>query len=77
MSNNAALFKVSGTALEDLSETAQHYGETTVFSASEAADALGYMALAGWDAQKRLRSWAVSLTWQRLPAWDWPRRRTW
>ena len=52
MSNNAALFKVSGKALEDLSETAQHYGETTVFSASEAADALGYMALAGWDAQK-------------------------
>lgn len=52
MSNNAALFKVSGSALEDLSETAQHYGETTVFSASEAADALGYMALAGWDAQK-------------------------
>lgn len=52
MSNNAALFKVQGAALDELSETAQHYGETTVFSASEAADALGYMALAGWDAQK-------------------------
>ena len=52
MSNNAALFKVQGAALDSLSETAQHYGETTQFSATEAADALGYMALAGWDAQK-------------------------
>ncbi len=52
MSNNAALFKVQGAALEQLSKTAQRYGETTVFSASEAADALGYMALAGWDAEK-------------------------
>ena len=52
MSNNAALFKATGKELETLTETAQHYGETTQFSASEAADALGYMALAGWDAEK-------------------------
>ena len=52
MSNNAALFKATGDELETLTETAQHYGETTQFSASEAADALGYMALAGWDAEK-------------------------
>lgn len=52
MSNNAALFKATGAELDQLTETAQHYGETTQFSASEAADALGYMALAGWDAEK-------------------------
>jgi TP901 family phage tail tape measure protein len=52
MSNNAALFKATGDELDRLTETAQHYGETTQFSASEAADALGYMALAGWDAEK-------------------------
>lgn len=52
MSNNAALFKATGEELDQLTETAQHYGETTQFSASEAADALGYMALAGWDAEK-------------------------
>ena len=52
MSNNAALFKASGSELEKLTETAKHYGETTQFSASEAADALGYMALAGWDVEK-------------------------
>ena len=52
MSNNAALFGATGEELDKLSETAQHFGETTQFSASEAADALGYMALAGWDAEK-------------------------
>lgn len=52
MSNNAALFGATGEELDKLSETAQHYGETTQFSASEAAEALGYMALAGWDANK-------------------------
>lgn len=52
MSNNAALFGATGEELEKLSDTAKHYGETTQFSASEAADALGYMALAGWDVNK-------------------------
>ena len=52
MSNNAALFKATDEELQKLTETAQHYGETTQFSASEAADALGYMALAGWDVNK-------------------------
>ena len=52
MSNNAALFKATDDELQQLSDTAQHYGETTQFSATEAADALGYMALAGWDVNK-------------------------
>lgn len=54
MSNNAALFKATDEELQKLSDTAKHYGETTQFSASEAADALGYMALAGWDADKAI-----------------------
>ena len=52
MSNNEALFGATGAELEKLTETAKHYGSTTQFSATEAADALGYMALAGWDANK-------------------------
>lgn len=45
---------ISGATDEDmklLTETAKKFGSTTKFSASESADALGYMALAGWDAK--------------------------
>lgn len=45
---------ISGASDEDLkllTETAKKFGSTTKFSASESADALGYMALAGWDAK--------------------------
>lgn len=37
--------------MEQLSEFAQEMGKTTAFSASEAADAFNYMALAGYDAE--------------------------
>lgn len=37
--------------LAELSDFAQQMGSSTAFSASEAADALNYMALAGYDAQ--------------------------
>ena len=47
-----SVFESSAEGLEVLSKAAQEAGATTQFSASEAADALGYMALAGWDAQK-------------------------
>ena len=50
MSNVAALSGATGDDLEMLTETAERFGSTTQFSASQAADALGYMALAGWDA---------------------------
>jgi len=39
-------------AYDMLSEKAKEMGATTKFSASEAADALNYLALAGYDAQK-------------------------
>ncbi len=52
MSNVQALSGATGDELEMLKETAKEYGSTTQFSATEAADALGYMALAGWDANQ-------------------------
>lgn len=52
MAKVSALSGATGDDLALLTETAREYGKSTQFSASEAADALGYMALAGWDAQK-------------------------
>ena len=52
MSQVAAISGATGSELELLTETAKHYGETTMFSASQAAEALNYMALAGWDANQ-------------------------
>lgn len=54
MQNVAALSGATGDELAKLEETARHFGATTQFSASEAADALGYMALAGWDTQQSM-----------------------
>ena len=51
MSEVAAISGATGDDLELLSNTAKKFGESTKFSASEAADGLKYMALAGWDAQ--------------------------
>lgn len=52
MSQVVAISGATGAELELLTETAKHYGETTMFSASQASEALSYMALAGWDAQQ-------------------------
>lgn len=51
MSNVQALSGASAEELQLLSDTAKEFGANTQFSATEAADALSYMALAGWDAQ--------------------------
>ena len=40
---------LSQAQMDELRDTAREMGATTKFSASEAADAMGYMALAGWD----------------------------
>lgn len=50
MSSVAALSGATGDELSMLRDTAKDFGSSTMFSASQAADALGYMALAGWDA---------------------------
>lgn len=56
MSNVQALSGATGSELEQLSNLAKEMGATTQFSASEAADALGYMALAGWDTQQSMNA---------------------
>lgn len=48
MSTVSAVSGATGKDLEDLRDKAKEMGEKTVFSASEAADAMNYMAMAGW-----------------------------
>lgn len=45
----------AGQTFDKLRNFAQEMGKTTKFSATEAADALNYMALAGYDAEKSMR----------------------
>lgn len=59
MSNVMATMGITKDTIQDgqnsyelLSATAKKMGETTKFSASEAGDALNYLALAGYDAKK-------------------------
>lgn len=54
MSQVAATMGITQAAAEfdQLSEAAKEMGESTKFSASQAADALNYLALAGYDANK-------------------------
>lgn len=52
MSEVQALSGATSSDLALLENTAREYGASTVFSATEAAEALKYMSLAGWDAQQ-------------------------
>lgn len=54
MSKVKALSGANEEQFAQLRQAALDAGETTAFSASEAADALGYMALAGWDADQSM-----------------------
>ena len=45
----------AGQTFDKLRNFAQEMGQTTKFSATESADALNYMALAGYDAEKSMR----------------------
>jgi TP901 family phage tail tape measure protein len=54
MSKVSALSGATGDDLATLEAKARELGASTTFSASQAADALGYMALAGWDTQQML-----------------------
>ena len=56
MSNVQALSGATGKDLEDLTNIAKEMGAKTQFSASEAADALGFMALAGWDSSQSMKA---------------------
>lgn len=55
MSNVEALSGASGDQLQALTDKAKEMGATTKFTAGESADALSYMALAGWDTQSMLQ----------------------
>ena len=55
MSKVQALSGATGTKLESLEKKAREMGKATSFSAKEAADGLGYMALAGWDTEEMLK----------------------
>src|SRR5690606_17105929 len=54
MSEVAAISGATGDDLAALTAKAKEMGSTTKFSASEAAEALKYMAMAGWSTQQML-----------------------
>ena len=54
MSQVAATMGTTVDQITDLRNFAQEMGATTAFSATEAADALNYMALAGYDAEESM-----------------------
>lgn len=54
MSKVAAISGATGDDLDFLTEKAQEMGAKTKFSASEAADAFTYMAMAGWKTDEML-----------------------
>ena len=54
MSNVKAISGATGDELKSLEEKAREMGAQTSKSATDSANALGYMALAGWDTQQML-----------------------
>lgn len=52
MSQVAATMGTSIDQIQNLTDTAKEMGRTTAFTATQAADALNYLALAGYDADK-------------------------
>ncbi|MCD8011653.1 MAG: phage tail tape measure protein [Lachnospiraceae bacterium] len=54
MSQVEAISGASGEALDELTVKAKEMGATTKFTATEAAEAMTYMAMAGWDAEDML-----------------------
>ena len=54
LSNVEALSGASSEEMAHLNTMAKELGATTMFTAKESADAMGYMAMAGWDAQQMI-----------------------
>lgn len=61
MSKVSALSGATGNDLKMLEDKAKEMGATTKYSATEASDALSYMALAGWDAKQMAEGLEPSL----------------
>lgn len=55
MSNVAATMGTTTDQIGNLTEFAMHMGEATIYSATECAEALNYMALAGYDAETSMK----------------------
>jgi TP901 family phage tail tape measure protein len=56
MNRVAAISQANETDLARLTETARKMGSETAFSAAEAADAMGFLAMAGFDVDKNIAS---------------------
>lgn len=54
MSKVGAIMGATGGEMEQLEKTARHWGATTRFSATESAEALTYMGMAGWSSQEAM-----------------------
>ncbi len=54
MSNVKAVSGANDAEMEKLTEKAKEMGATTVFSASESAEAMNYMAMAGWKSEQMI-----------------------
>lgn len=55
MKNTAAIMNATVSEYERLEDAARQAGRTTTKTASESADALGYMALAGWNVEDSVK----------------------
>lgn len=49
-----SLLGATGTEMNALTSTAEEFGRTTAWSATDVANSMGYMALAGWDTNQIL-----------------------
>ena len=56
LASSAATFNATAVEREKLDQAARGAGKSTSKTASESADALGYMALAGWDVKESTES---------------------
>lgn len=61
MNKVQALSGATGSALNDLSQQAQELGRTTQYSASQAADGMGFLAMAGFEASQILAAMPSTL----------------
>lgn len=56
LANAGAIAGATTEELKQMKDAAMQAGKTTQFTAAQSADALGYMALAGWDTQTSIQA---------------------
>ena len=69
MANTSAIAGANEEQYKALEAAAREMGAKTTKTATEAAEALGYMALAGWDTSSPLRDWNRSCGSQKPRRW--------